>query len=316
MFVGTNLHIIPMGQYSSNIFDISISSATLKHDSQKILQTFGINKEGKILYIFRNLQFNQVFFLYNSSYLKIWEKDESSPKFSFSHCYIIYSDYKLEHIFLHNNNFFAILFKDHKENVLKALYMYYDLKNDLYKYKLVELTKLIGNIKSIREATVIGRILSRNNDHDCIGLIISTNANQVITILYKKNIDQFLTSHVVSYDKILNLFEYKKNTAICALIRKAFINEKLKIEFLLNKNSILGDSYVPSKLDSNYIVINARAENKVSVFCNKMTNTNNSVEEAITPDTYHNLDSSIQECYFECVEPILVYSCKNERAYI
>ena len=312
MLVGTKLHIIPMDQYNGNIFNISIGSATLKHDSQKESYMFGIDKKGKILYIFRNLQFNQVFFMYNSSYLKIWKKDGSSPTFSYEDGNIIYRNYKPEYIFLHQNNFFAILIKDSKENILKALYMYYDLKNDLYKYKILELTELIGNIKSIREATVIGRILSRDNDHDCIGLIISTNANQVIKILYKKNTDQFLTSHVVNYDKILNFFEYKRNTTIYDIIRNTFINERVKIEFLTNKNNIFRDNNVPTDLDSNHIVINTKAENKITVFRNKMTDIKNRVEEAITPDTYHNLDSSIQEYYFECVEPILVYSCKRE----
>jgi len=312
MLVGTKLHIIPMDQYNGNIFNISIGSATLKHDSQKESYMFGIDKKGKILYIFRNLQFNQVFFMYNSSYLKIWKKDGSSPTFSYEDGNIIYRNYKPEYIFLHQNNFFAILIKDSKENILKALYMYYDLKNDLYKYKILELTKLIGNIKSIREATVIGRILSRNNDHDCIGLIISTNANHVITILYQKDTDQFLTSHVANYDKILSFLKYKKSTAICTIIRNAFINEKVEIKFLPTKNNIFGDKYVPPKLDSDHIIINVKAENKISVFFNKMTDTNNRVEEAITPDTYHNLDSSTQECYFECIEPIIVYSYKHE----
>ncbi len=315
MFVGTNLHIIPMGQYTSNIFNISIRSATLKHDSQETSYTFKIDKKGKILYIFRNLQFNQIFFIYNTSYVKVWEKDGSSSTFNYKEGHMIYRtyrNYKPEHIFLHENNFFAMLFKDNKENVLKALCMYYDLKNDLYKYEALGLTKLIGDIKSIRKATVIGRILGSNNDHDCIGLIISTNANQVIAISYENNTDQFLVRHVANYDKMLRFIKYKNNAAIYDIIRKTLINDKVKIEFLLTKNNIFRDRYFTSKLDSNHIVINAKAENKISIFYNKMTDIQNSVEEAITSDTYHNLDSSIQECYFECVEPILVYSYKDE----
>ena len=105
MFVGANLHIIPIGEYSSNIFDILVGSAALQHDSQEKSYTFDIDKKGRILCIFRNIQFSQVFFMYNSSYLKIWKKDGSSPTFSYEDGYIIYRNYKPEYIFLHQNNF-------------------------------------------------------------------------------------------------------------------------------------------------------------------------------------------------------------------
>jgi len=192
--------------------------------------------------------------------------------------------------------------------------MYYDPKNDLYKYKLLDLTELVYNIELIREAKVIGKILSNNNNNDCVGLVITTNANHVITILYEKNTDQFLSRYFTNYDKILNLIEYHKNKIIYAITINSFTNEGLRIEFLPTKNNIFRNRYVSPELDSDHVIINVKAENKISVFCNKITHTKNRVEEVITPDAYHNLDSSIQECYFECIEPILVYSCERERA--
>jgi hypothetical protein len=81
---------------------------------------------------------------------------------------------------------------------------------------------------------------------------------------------------------------------------------------LSGRSNILQDKHFPLKLDGSYVVISVKAENKISIFRNNMTAVNDSVGETIIPDTYHNLDSSIQEYYFECVEPILVYSCKRK----
>jgi len=312
MFVGTNLHIIPIGQYNRDILKISIGSAALRPDGHEIFYTFDMANKGEILYILRNLQFNQIFFIYNSSYVRLAQKDSSTPTFSYKGSHILNTNSTLKNIFLHKNNFFTILIKSEKENILRSICMYYDLKNDLYKYKLLDLTELIYNIESIREAKVIGKILSKNNNNDCVGLVITTNANHVITILYEKNTDQFIARYFTNYDKILNLIEYHKNKIIYAITIKSFTNEGLRIEFLPTKNNIFRNRHVSPKLDSDHVVINVKAENKISVFCNKITHTKNRVEEAITPDTYHNLDSSVQECYFECVDPILVYSCKRE----
>jgi hypothetical protein len=99
MFVGTNLHIIPISQYNPNLFKILIGNAALKADSQETSYTFDLAKEGRILYIFRNMQFSQIFFIYNSSYGKIWQKDGSGSKFIYQDGYIIYTKSKLEHIF-------------------------------------------------------------------------------------------------------------------------------------------------------------------------------------------------------------------------
>jgi hypothetical protein len=315
MFVGTVFHIIPIGQYNKFISDMSISDLALKFDSQEMSRTFVIFDKGMILYIFRNVQFSQIFFIYNN-YMTLWEKSSSSPTsdFAFRYGNFYLQESIIEHIFLRAENFFTILLKVKNENILKSLCIYYDLEKDLYKYELLELTNLVDNIEIIRKATIIGRIVSKNNNRDCRGIIISTKLNQVVVIFYDKATSKFIAKYVINYQKIWDLLGYKTMRGIASYImnKEKFYNKQLKIEFYDKKGNTFSIHHVSPVLNNNQIVFNPKYEEKISVVYNNSPDISNSVREAVTPNIYHNLGSSIRECYFECSDPTIVYSSKDE----
>ena len=315
MFVGTSFHIIPIDQYNKFISYMSISDLALKFDSQETPYTFEIYDKGMILYIFRNLQFSQIFFIYNNCII-LYDKSGSSPTsdFDFKYSNFYLSESTIEHIFLRAENFFTILLKVKNENILKSLCMYYDLEKDLYKYDLLDITKLVDNIEAIRNATIIGRIVSENNNRDCRGIIISTELNQVVAILYDKVTSKFIAKYATTYQKISDLLEYKivREMASYVINKEKFYKKQLKIEFYAQKGNIFSIHHISPVLNNNHVVFNSKHEEKISVVYNNSPDINNSVREAVTPNIYHNLASSIRECYFECLEPTIVYSCKNE----
>ena len=315
MFVGTSLHIIPIGQYNKSISYMSISDLALKFDSQEMSNTFEIYDKGMILYIFRNVQFSQIFFIYNNNII-LYDKSGSSPTSDFDFKYINFylSESTIEHIFLRAENFFTILLKVKNENILKSLCIYYDLEKDLYKYDLLDITNLVDNIEAIRNATVIGRIVSENNNRDCRGIIISTELNQVVAILYDKVTSKFIAKYVTTYQKISDLLGYKivREMASYVINKEKFYKKQLKIEFYAQKGNIFSIHHISPVLNNNHVVFNSKREEKISVVYNNSPDINNSVREAVTPNIYHNLASSIRECYFECLEPTIVYSYKNE----
>jgi len=122
MFVGTSFHIIPIGQYNKSISYMSISDLALKFDSQEMSNTFEIYDKGMILYIFRNVQFSQIFFIYNNNII-LYDKSGSSPTSDFDFKYINFylSESTIEHIFLRAENFFIILLKVKNENNIKIV---------------------------------------------------------------------------------------------------------------------------------------------------------------------------------------------------
>ncbi len=316
VFVGTSFHIIPIGQYNKFISYLSISDLALKfdsYDSQETPYTFEIYDRGPILYIFRNVQFSQIFFIYNN-YMTLWEKSGSSPTsdFDFKYNNFYHSKSIIEHIFLRAENFFAILLKAKNDNVLRLLCIYYDLENDLYKYELLDLTKLVDNIEAIRNATIIGRIVREDNNRDCRGIIISTELNQVMAILYDKTTSKFIAKYITNYQKILDLLGYKVVREIVSYVinKEKFYKKQLKIEFCVKKGNIFSTYHVSPVLNNNHVVFNSKHKEKISVFYNNSPDISNNVREAVTPNIYHNLGSSILDCYFECLEPTIVYSCE------
>ncbi len=318
VFVGTSFHIIPIGQYNKFISDLSISELALKfdgYDSQETPYTFEIYDQGPILYIFRNVQFSQVFFIYNN-YITLWEKSGSSPTSNFNLKYgnFYHSKSTIEHIFLRAENFFTILLKAKNNNVLKSLCIYYDLENDLYKYELLDLTNLVDNMEAIRNVTIIGKIVMENNNRDCRGIIITTELNQVITILYDKATSKFTAKYVTNYQKILGLLGYKIMREIASYVinKERLYKKQLKIELYNEKENIFSIHHVTPVSNNNQVVVNSKNEEKILILYDNSGNISNGVREAVVPNIYHNLGSSIRDCYFECLEPTTVYSCKNE----
>jgi len=219
---------------------------------------------------------------------------------------------------LRAENFFTILLKVKNENILKSLCIYYDLEKDLYKYELLELTNLVDNIETIRNATIIGRIVSKNNNRDCRGIIISTKLNQelnqVVEILYDKAKSKFIAKYVTNYQKIPDLLGYKivRDKISYVINKEKFYKKQLKIEFYDKKGNIFSIHHVSPVLNNNQVVFNSKHEKKISVVYNNSPDISNSVREAVTPNIYHNLGPSIRECYFECSDPTIVYSSKDE----
>jgi hypothetical protein len=234
MFIGTSSYVIPTSQYDKDTASMEINNITLKFDGQEITALFHISDynedKGVISYILRNLQATQVFFIYDN-YVALWGKVSGTSRFISRESPLKPKGYKLRHNLLHVENFFVLLFEYTSSEQLHASCLYYDIKNDLYKYALLELTELVSNARAIREARVVGRVIDVNNNYDCIGLVISMGVNQIIAILYNKNTAQFSAEAISNYDKILIIPDAK---IVWNMTRYVVAKNKLyntKIEF-------------------------------------------------------------------------------------
>jgi hypothetical protein len=317
MFIGTSSYIIPTSQYDKDTASMEINNITLKFDGQEITALFHISDynedRGVISYILRNLQATQVFFIYDN-YVALWEKVSGTSRFISRESPLKPKGYKLRHNLLHVENFFVVLFEYTSSEQLHALCLYYDIKNDLYKYALLELTELVSNAKAIREARAVGRVIDVNNNYDCIGLVISMGVHQIITILYNKNTAQFSAEAISSYDKILIIPDAKIvwNMTGYVVAKNKLYNTKIEINDYQTTKNFFYKLYSSHALNFDYVIFNTKDEKKICVFYDMPFNLKNSTGLSIAPDTYHNLGYSINKCLFECVEPMLVYSYGNE----
>jgi len=316
MFIGTISYVIPTSQYDKDIAEIEINNITLKFDGQEITASFYIynynESKGAISYIFRNLQATQVFFIYNS-YVALWEEVSANSRFIPRDSPLKPKGYQLRHNFLHEENFFIVLFEYISSEQLHALCIYYDTQNDLYKYELLELTELVSNVKAIKKSRVIGRIVDVDNNHDCIGIVISMGVNQIVTIFYNKNAAHFYAEAISNYDKILNIPDAK---TICNMTRYVIMKNMLRnaqIEFrgCQTTKNLFYELYSSPALSFDYVVFNTKDEKKIYVFYDMPFNLKNNTGVSIAPDTYHNLGYLIKKSFFECVEPMLVYLYKH-----
>ena len=316
MFIGNSSYVIPTSQYNKDTANMEINNITLKFDDQEITALFHISdyNEGKgvISYIFRNLQATQVFFIYDS-HVALWEKVSSTSRFISRESPLKPKGYKLRHNLLHVENFFVVLFEYISSEQLHALCLYYDIKNDLYKYALLELTELFSNVKAIREARVVGRIVDVNNNYDCIGLVISMGVNQIITILYNKNTAQFSAEAISNYDKILIIPNAKIvwNMTRYVVTKNKLHNTKIEFNDYQTTKNLFYKLYSSHALNFDYVIFNTKDEKKICVFYDMPFNLKNSTGTSIAPDTYHNLGYLIKKCFVECVEPVLVYSYED-----
>ena len=316
MFIGTEPHIIPTGKYDKDTARIEINNITLKFDSEEITVSFYIsdynNSKGIISYIFRNLQATQIFFIYDS-YVELKEKLSGSSLFISRDYPLNAKGYTLKHVLLHEENLFILLFEYISIKKLHALCIYYDLKNDLYKYELLELTELIGNVEVIKKAKVIARIVDADNNYDCIGLVISMGVNQIMTILYNKNTAQFSAEAISNYDKILSIPDAKIvwNMTRYVVTKNKLHNTKIEFNDYQTTKNLFYELYSSPALNFDYVIFNTKDEKKIYVFYDMPFKLKNSTGVSIAPHTYHNLGYLIKKCFFECVEPMLVYSYEH-----
>jgi hypothetical protein len=314
MFIGTESHIITMAQYSKNIVWAIITNVTLKSKEQVITYQIDVDTDANdpILYIFRNLQDSQLFIIYNNK-VELYNKEPNGYRLvgqgsiirKFSE-----KESKIEHMFLYERNFFALLSIDRDEGHLKALCIYYNHKEDKYEYGLLDLSELFSNTEDARKVELVGRIFYADNTEDCIGIIISIGIIRFEMILYDKLKGQFFVEHIGNYDKTITMLDNKEIWDFVRKILNKKIPDKIRIgvSVQLNNKYRLHNYYESPILNGSYVVFNTKQEKKISIFYAQPFGINNKTDIHIVPDTYHNLGLLVEKCFFECEVPVLVHT--------